>query len=393
MNKKIEKTKSEQQEAPELAFSLVEEHFAVLEDYRRSASTAHILSHIIFIALCASIAGANNLKAVAEYARDMEDWFVSVLRLRHGVPSYGTFWLVFKHLDPQTLSSCFVNWVQSIAKLCAGQSIAIDGKAQRGTANAGHPNSFVHIVSAWAAEAGLTLGQFKVDGKSNEITAIPKLLELIDVNAAVVTIDAMGTQKEIARTIVDKGADYVLALKGNQSTLQAEVENFATQAMKNGEQGVDFALFEQTEQGHGRIERRRIYTTGNIDFLEDFKKEWKGLNSIVWLESERTVKGVTTREIRHYISTLPPDPKNLAAHIRSHWGIENKVHWLLDVAFREDEQKARAGHIPENMSLIRRIALNLLSKEKTVKVGIELKRQKANRRTDYLLKVLNVNFD
>lgn len=383
----------ERHEAAELAFSLVEEHFAVVEDYRRSASTSHILSHIIFITLCASIAGANNLKGVAEYAKDMEDWFVPVLGLREGVPSYGTFWLVFKHLDPGPLSSCFIDWVQSIAKRCSGRSIAIDGKAQRGTAEPEHPESFVHIVSAWAAEAGLTLGQLKVDGKSNEITAIPKLLELIDVKGAVVTIDAMGTQKEIAKMLVDKGADYILALKGNQSNLQAEVVNFANQAMEHGEKGLDFNIFEQENEGHGRIERRRIYATDDIDFLENYRKDWKSLNSIVWIESERTVKGITTREVRYFVSTLPPNPEELGTHIRSHWGIENKVHWLLDVAFREDAQKARAGHIPENMSLIRRIALNLLSKEKTARVGIELKRQKASRRTDYLLKVLNVTFD
>lgn len=387
------KSKNERREAADLAFSLVEEHFAVVEDYRRSASTSHILSHIIYITLCASIAGANNLKAVAEYAKDMEDWFVTILSLRDGTPSYGTFWLVFKHLDPNQLSSCFVNWVQSITNRCKGRGIAIDGKAQRGTAESEDPNSFVHIVSAWAAEAGLTLGQLKVDGKSNEITAIPKLLELIDVKDAVVTIDAMGTQKEIAKTLVSKGADYILALKGNQSLLQAEVVNFAIQAMEHGEQGVDFSMFEQKNEGHGRMECRRIYATADIDFLEEFKKGWEGLKSIVWIESERTRKGEKTSEMRYYISTLSADPEALGRHIRSHWGIENKVHWLLDVAFREDEQKARAGHIPENMSLIRRIALNLLSKEKTAKVGIELKRQKANRRTDYLLKVLNVNFN
>ena len=250
----------EQREAADLAYTLVEEHFAVIEDYRRSASTSHMLSHIIFITLCASIAGANNLKAVAEYAKDMEDWFVSILGLRESTPSYGTFWQVFKHLDPKQLSSCYVNWVQSITKQLKSTSIAIDGKAQRGTAKPEDPNSFVHIVSAWAADAGLTLGQLKVDGKSNEITAIPKLLELIDVKGAVVTIDAMGAQKEIAKTLVNRGADYILALKGNQSLLEAEVVNFATQAMKHGEEGVDFDMFEQRNEGHGRKECRRIYT-------------------------------------------------------------------------------------------------------------------------------------
>lgn len=378
-------------DAAELAFSLVEEHFADIKDYRRAASTSHCLSHIIFIALCGAIAGANSLKGVAEYAKDMEEWFVPALGLQQGVPSYATFWLVFKHLDPEPLSKCFVNWVKSLTKQSGDKSIAIDGKAQRGTANAEKPNSFVHIVSAWASEEGLTLGQLKVDGKSNEITAIPELIKLIDVKDAVVTIDAMGTQKEIAKALVEKGADYILALKGNQSSLQDEVVNYATQAILYGEDEIDFSITEQKNKGHGRVECRRIYATDEIAFLEKFKKEWKNLRSIVWIESERTINGKTTREVRYYISSLAPNPKELGLHIRSHWGIENKVHWILDVAFREDEQKARAGHIPENMSLVRRIALNMLSKEKSAKVGIELKRQKANRKIEYLLKVLNVN--
>lgn len=373
-------------------YRLVEDHFADIEDYRRSASIEHRLSHIFFITLCASIAGANNLKAVAEYAKDMEEWFSSILKLDQGVPSYATFWLVYKNLDPSALSKCFTSWVESIASQTLGRSIAIDGKAQRGTAETGKPNSFVHIVSAWASETGLTLGQLKVDGKSNEITAIPELLDIVDVKGAVVTIDAMGTQKEIAKKLIDKGADYILALKGNQSTLQAEVVNYASQAMEYGEESVDFVSFEQTNEGHGRIERRRIYATDKVDFLRDIKDAWEGLRSIAWMATERTIDGKTHKEIHHYICTLEPDPKKMSIHIRSHWGIENKVHWILDVAFREDEQKACAGHIAENMSQIRRIALNLLSREKTAKIGIELKRQKASRRTDYLLKVLNVNF-
>ena len=389
MRKKSPKT--QEHEAAELAFSLVEEHFVDIEDYRRTASTSHRLSHIIFITLCGAIAGANSLKGVAEYAKDMEEWFVSILELQHGVPSYATFWLLFKYLEPEPLSKCFINWVQSIAQQSDGKCIAIDGKAQRGTAKAGEPNSFVHIVSAWASQEGLTLGQLKVDGKSNEITAIPELIKLVDVKDAVVTIDAMGTQKEIAKALVEKGADYILALKGNQSSLYDEVVNCATQAIEHGEDGVDFNVTEQRNEGHGRIEYRRIYATDHIDFLEEFKKEWKNFKSIAWIESERTVNGKTTREIRYYITSLAPNPKELSLHIRSHWGIENKVHWILDVAFREDEQRARAGHIPENMSLIRRIALNMLTKEKSAKVGIELKRQKANRKVDYLLKVLNVN--
>jgi len=187
MNKKH--IKNQDNDAAKFAYSLVEEHFVDVDDYRRAASTSHRLSHIIFISLCGAIAGANSLKGVAEYAKDMEDWFVSVLDLEYGVPSYATFWLVYKHLDPSSLSKCFVNWVQSVTNYVKGKSIAIDGKAQRGTANSDEPNSFVHIVSAWASELGLTLGQYKVDGKSNEITAIPELIKLIDVKDAVEKTD------------------------------------------------------------------------------------------------------------------------------------------------------------------------------------------------------------
>jgi predicted transposase YbfD/YdcC len=336
--------------------------------------------------LCGVIAGAHNLKEVAEYAKDMKEWFCSIFQLSNGVPSYGTFWQIFKYLEPEPLSKCFVNWAKAIAKKY--KVIAIDGKAQRGTVTPGESNSFVHIVSAWASEEGLTLGQVKVDGKSNEITAIPKLLDLIDIQDAVITIDAMGTQKAIAKKIIDKGGSYVLALKGNQSNLQAEVVNYANQASVYGEEGSEFILFEQKNEGHGRKEVRRIFATDNIDFLEEFKKEWKGLKSIVWIESKRIIKDKVQCETRHYISSLAPDPELLGAFIRSHWGIENSAHWVLDVVFREDEQKARAGHIPENMSLIRRIALNLIRKESTAKVGVAIKQQKAGRRTDYLLKVL-----
>ena len=373
-------------EKARILYGLVEEYFSETKDYRRWASTWHSLLHVIFITLCAVTSGARNLKEVAEYAKDMEEWFCLVLGLSKGVPSYGTFWQVFKHLEPEPLSKCFVKWAGSIAKTC--KAISIDGKAQRGTAIPGEPNSFIHIVSAWASEEGLTLGQLKVDGKSNEITAIPKLLELINIQDSVITIDAMGTQKEIAKKIIEKGGDYILALKGNQSSLQSEVINYASQAIVYGAKGSEFELFEQKDEGHGRTETRRVFATDNIDFLKTFKEEWKGLMSIVWIESERVIKGKVQRETRYYISSLSPNPEVLGNLIRSHWGIENSAHWVLDVAFREDEQKAKAGHVPENMSLIRRIVLNLLRKEKTAKVGIAIKQQKAGRRTDYLLKIL-----
>ncbi len=271
-----------------------------------------------------------------------------------------------------------------------GKVIAVDGKSLRGTARDGEANSFVHMVSAWAAESGLTLGQRKVDGKSNEITAIPALLELIDIEGTVVSIDAMGTQTAIAELIIKQEADYLLALKENHPTLYWEVENYFNQALVYGNEGLDYHLFEEEDSGHGRKEARRVYVAKEVDFLGELKRQWRGLQTIVCVESERMLSGNATTSRRYYITSLPPDPEFLGESIRSHWGIENKVHWILDVALREDAQKARLGHIAANMALVRRMALNLLSSEKSTRRGIATKRLKAAWSKDYLLKVLTV---
>ena len=292
-------------------------------------------------------------------------------------------------LKPEALQGCFLSWMKDMSKVRKGKVIAIDGKAQRGTANPEKPNSFVHIVSAWSSHNQLTLGQVKVEGKSNEITAIPKLLKMIDVKGSIVTIDAMGCQKDIAAEIRAQGADYVLALKGNQGSLYDEIENLFVQMKPNGQEGLDYDKYEEHEKHHGREEHRIVYATDELDFLPQ-KDAWKDLQSVVCVCSERTIKGKTSLEDRYYISSLPSSAQELASHIRSHWGIENCAHWTLDVAFREDEQRAKAGHIPENLSLLRRISLNCLKQDKSVKAGIEIKRQKAGWDNDYLLSLLNV---
>jgi predicted transposase YbfD/YdcC len=337
------------------------------------------------------ISGANNLKAVAVYAARKRSWLTDVLGLINGgIPSYTTFWMVFALLDPEVLEKCFVQWVQSKVTLKDGSVVCIDGKAQRGTAKSGQPHSFVHIVSAWAATNHLTLGQLKVDGKSNEITAIPKLLDVLDIEGTIVSIDAMGCQTEIADKIVYKSADYVLALKGNQGSLANEVENYFNQA-----EAIDFEYIEcdaigSKEAGHGRIEKREIYVTEDIDWLPQ-KDAWRGLRSIVMVRSERLLPGKPPSiEKRYYISSLSACALKIANAIRKHWSIENQAHWILDVAFREDEQNADAGNIAENMSLVRRIALNLLKQEKSAKCGMEIKRQMAGWDNEYLLKVIGV---
>lgn len=377
---------------PNACYTRFAKHFANVEDYRRQASVHHKLVHLLFIALCASISGANDLAAVAEFAKTNEQWFSSLLGLKHGVPSESTFRTVFMLLNPARLSQSFVEWVQELAEKSAGRVTAIDGKAQRGTALPDDSNSFVHLVSAWAADSGLTLGQLKVDGKSNEITAIPELLDLIDIEGSIVTIDAMGTQTSIATLIVEKGADYILALKGNHSTLQSEVVNYFDQALEHGDEGADYHMFEQRDSAHGREEVRRVFVTDRLDFLGDYQNQWRGLRTIACVEAKRTIKGRTTCERRHYISTLPPDAQLIGESVRAHWGIENKVHWVLDVGLREDAQKARQGHVAENTAMVRKMALNLLNGEKTCKRGVGNKRLKAAWSKDYLMTVLSVKF-
>lgn len=372
----------------------LKEHFGGAEDYRRQGCIQYRLIDILFITICAVISGANDLKAVAMYAQRKKRWLKEFLQLSESVPSYTTFWTVFALLSPAPLEKCFVQWVQSKFKVISAtnenRQICIDGKAQRGTAKKGNPHSFVNIVSAWASSQQITLGQLKVDGKSNEITAIPELLEMIDIEGATVTIDAMGCQTTISEVIVAKNGDWMLALKGNQGNLADEVENYFIQAEIANFEGVTCDAVGSKNDAHGRIEKREIYVTEDIDWLPK-KENWKNFKSIIMVKSERTVTGQSgVTERRYYISSLPADAARIANTVRNHWGIENQVHWILDVAFREDEQTAKVGNIAENMSMIRRLSLNLLKQEKSAKCGIEIKRQMAGWDEEYLLKVLGV---
>jgi predicted transposase YbfD/YdcC len=363
-------------------------NFGDLKDPRREGKQHHKLIHILFITILATLAGANNLKEVALYATRKQKWLESFLHLTHGVPCYVTFWWIFVLLKPSDLEKCFLKWVQSMVALSGDEVVAIDGKALRGTAQKDKANSFVHMVSAWASQSGFTLGQLKVDTKSNEITAIPKLLDVIDIEGATVTIDAMGCQTDIASKIIEKGANYVLALKGNQGNLHDELENFFEQAEGVNFLGVSHDVAISEEDGHGRTEKREVYVTSDIDWLPQ-KDEWANLQTIIMIKSHRLIPGKPgSIERRFYISSLPPSAAKLGAIVRKHWGIENKVHWLLDVAFREDSLKAKVGNIAENTSIIRRIALNLLKRDTTIKAGIEAKRKVAAWDDSYLVRLL-----
>jgi len=368
----------------------IEEHFGSIKDSRRACSISHRLENIIFITICAILCTANDLKGITMYAEGKEEWLKKILGIQK-IPSYSTFWWTFVLLKPSEIQNAFVNWARTVTGTLDGDIIAIDGKALRATANPGKAHSFVNMVSAWSARHNFTLAQQKVDGKSNEITAIPKLLDALDLNGAHVTIDAMGCQTEIAKKITDGGGDYTLALKENQQNLYDECENFFKQVNEDNLIDAECHMTEMNNdlerEKHGRVEKRKIYTTEAIDFLPK-KEDWKNLKSIVCVYSTREIKGKISEERRYYISSLPSDPNLQAKAIRTHWGIENKVHWMLDVGFQEDKLKAKAGNIAENLAVIRHICLNLLKQDKSTKAGIANKRIKAVTNESYLLHVL-----
>lgn len=388
----MDKKRREQPEVKSMEIfceSIVESFSAVGDPRVRRKRIQHRLDEIFVITLCAVLCGANTLKEVAAYAKSRSSWLKGFLELRYGVPCYTTFWLVYSMLDPQEFQNSFTHWISKVADLTAESVFAIDGKALRGTAVSGQPQSFVHTVSLWACDNQLTLGQVKVDRKSNEITAIPKLLELIDLSGATVTIDAMGTQTGIAEKIVNSGANYILAVKRNHPNLYDELENFFLQALEVNFEGVKHSSYHMNEEGHGRLEKRSVYVTEEIAWLPD-REKWVGLRSIVLLVSERTVKAKTTVEKRMFLTTLPPDARKTAYAIRSHWGIENGCHWVLDVAFHEDKIRARTGYIAENLSILRKMAQNLLKQDKKTDGGIELKRKKAAWDPGYLLRLIAI---
>lgn len=342
----------------------------------------HVLEEILLIAIAAILSGANGWNEIENYGKAKHDWLRSFLTLPSGIPSHDTFNRVFAALDPQELEKGFVAWVTSIARLTAGEVVAIDGKAMRGTRRAG--KALVHMVSAWANSNNLVLGQRKVDDKSNEITAIPRLLQALELSGTVVTIDAMGCQKAIAEKIAAKKADYILAVKENQQRLLEDIKDSFHMLAAD-------AVAEEIDCGHGRVERRVCSVLGDLSLL-DKSSEWVGLRSLVRIQAERFHKatGKTERETRYYIASLPPDAAHLNQLVRQHWGIENKLHWVLDVAFGEDLSRKRAGHAAENFSVLNRIALNLLKQDKSCKAGIHGKRLQAAWHHPYLLKLLGI---
>ena len=372
--------------------STIIDHFAALTDPRSDQTKRHQLLDLLTIALCAVLSGADEWVAMEEYGNAKREWFDTFLDLPNGIPSHDTFGRVFAALDPDQFQRCFLAWVQSAVALTDGTVIAVDGKTARRAHDRGAGKAAIHMVSAWASTNRLVLGQVAVAEKSNEITAIPALLDVLLLKGCIVTIDAMGCQTDIAQKVVDKGADYVLALKENQESIYREVVHLFADAHATG--GVDYTLdaAQTVDSGHGRVEIRRSWTISDPQTLAHLDPDgrWTGLHAIGMAETERREKrpeGKRTRETRYYLTSLV-DAGEFGRAVREHWGIENGLHWVLDIAFREDESRARVGASAANLVVLRHIAVNLLKQERSAKVGIKNKRLKAAWDERYLLKVL-----
>ncbi len=362
-------------------------HFLNLTDPRQGGKIHHKLIDMITITICAVISGCDDWTEISLYGNEKIEWLSTFLELPNGIPSHDTFSRVFSIISPDELETCFLSWVSDVFEKTDKQVIAIDGKTLRRSHDKGANQKAIHMVSAWAAENKITLAQVATDQKSNEITAIPELLKLLEVNGCIVTIDAMGCQTKIADQIVDQGADYVLAVKGNQGNLHDDLQLYFQDAVENGFNGVDYDYFETIDGDHGRVEIRRYWTVSDIDWI-DGKDKWKDLNIIGMAQSERHVGDHQSIENRYFISTLPNNAELFGKSVRQHWGIVNSAHWILDIAFREDDCRKRKGNSGINFSKIRRIALNLLKNDKSRKVGVKAKRKSAGWNNSYLESLL-----
>ena len=369
------------------------DHFANLDDPRVERTRRHQLVDIIAIASCATICGADSWVHMELFGKSKLEWFQSFLELPGGIPSPDTFGAVFARLDPEQFQSCCMAWTQAVAELLPGEVVAIDGKTPRRSHDRAGGQRALHLVSAWATQNTLTLGQVQTEEKSNEITAIPQLLQQLELQGCIVTIAAMGCQKDIAQGILDRGADYVLAVKENQGQLHEGIRDRFAGAAALGFDGVPCDYAQTVNKGHGRIERRECWVITETDCLDcldyqDPRGQWPQMKAAIKVVGHRETTAGSVSQPRYYISSLAASAEQLLAAVRSHWSIENSLHWTLDVTFGEDQCRVRKDHGPPNLATLRQISHNLLKNENTLKVGIQSKRLNAGWREDYLLKVL-----
>ena len=367
----------------------ISDHFSNIDDPRVERTKQHKLIDIITIAICAVVCGADTWVDIETYGRAKEEWLKKFLELPNGIPSHDTFSRVFARLNPEQFQQCFLNWIKSISNSTSGEVVAIDGKTLRHSYDSVGDKGAIHMVSAWATSQRLVLGQVKVNEKSNEITAIPELLKVLELQGCIVTIDAMGCQKEVVKLIANQGAEYVITLKKNQSSLYKRVEELFKQAIERRFSGFTHSCYHTKEYSHGREEIRHYLMLSDI--LEQIapQQKWDSLQSIGMVESVRTVDEKTTVKTRYFISSLPNNAQIFAKSVRNHWQIENSLHWVLDVVFREDDCRIRKDNAPQNFAVLRHIANSLLNQEKTFKTGMKNKRLKAGWDNEYLAKVLS----
>jgi|TARA_B110000263_G_C15255621_1_gene486353 predicted transposase YbfD/YdcC len=364
----------------------IQDHFAELTDPRRREVT-YPLINVVVIALCAVICGADDFVAIAKFGRTKHKWFAKFLDLKSGIPSHDRFNAILAAIKPDEFEKCLLSWIVALHEISDGQIVAIDGKTLRRSFDKSSSKSAIHMVSAWATANHISLGQVVVDAKSNEITAIPKLLEMLEISGSLVTIDAMGCQTEIARRIVEANADYCLSAKGNQPTLHQGIINFFDDHLEDDFARTQVRRYKTHEKGHGREETRYYYICPVPKDLPD-RSRWAHLRAIGITVNITRRDGKDCVEVRYYILSKYISARRFAEAVRGHWGIENNLHWQLDVTFQEDQCRIRKGHADANFSILRRTALSMLKNESTLKVGIKNKRLTAGWDETYLNKVL-----
>ena len=363
-------------------------HLSIVKDPRIDRTKMHNLIDILILAVCAVIANCDGWEEIEWFAQEREEWFSTFLELPNGIPSHDTFSRVFSRINPDELGNALSNWITALQVETKNKVVAIDGKSVRRSFDKATQKSSLHLVSAWLSHDNLILGQVKVDSKSNEIKAIPKLLDLLHVNGAIVTIDAIGCQKKIVEKILSKGANYVLAVKRNQSDLFEQIDWLFTQS--NRDQSLIFQTHQTVDAGHGRIETRTYSTIAAPELLTGIEG-WKGLRANGMAESIREVGDIRSCEKRYYIMSTCGNSAEFGKAVREHWGIENSAHWVLDVTFGEDQSRVRKDNSPENLAMLRKIALNCVKQETTKKTSMKRKRKLASWNTDYLAKILAGN--